>query len=436
MPRVDGQYVAPHPDVVPETIIESDVHNDTIHDLVDVANFPRPLVAGGTGAINPEGARASLQDEVRGVAVTNYDSHVFEAGSFYSEPTATGAPAAQYFTGICIPLNSNALVIVVRQLGTASANVAYTRERNGGVWGAWKIDGADQYVNVAGDTMTGGLTVPSIGLNANNLIVSDGTNLILRSAGQVGVQNLSGSADAPIYIGTPTVAQHAATKAYVDAIPAAGTAHVLKTGDTMTGELRLENTSGPDLTWAQGGSLWSWNAGANGFGLTAFISPAPAGPAIWNILQCDMSTGPPAGHVLPGSFQIHQKLKLSTVPSTGAAANMVLSGTDVLMSTSSIRYKTDVQPLDKADADKVLALQPITFRSKCESDDPQQSHLGFIAEDVAEIEPRLVQWDDASPRGVSYDRISVLTVFKLKEQEARIAELLARIEALEAKLTQ
>ena len=78
------QYTAPHPDVIPDTTIESDVHNGTVHDLVFDANFPRPITAGGTGAINPAEARTNLKTMVAGAQVTNYDSHVWENGSFWS----------------------------------------------------------------------------------------------------------------------------------------------------------------------------------------------------------------------------------------------------------------------------------------------------------------------------------------------------------------
>ena len=41
---------------------------------------------------------------------------------------------------------------------------------------------------------------------------------------------------------------------------------------------------------------------------------------------------------------------------------------------------------------KLMSLRPIWYRSLCARDNPEWSWYGLIAEEVAEIEPRLVQW--------------------------------------------
>jgi hypothetical protein len=102
--------------------------------------------------------------------------------------------------------------------------------------------------------------------------------------------------------------------------------------------------------------------------------------------------------------------------------------------------------------DATLAIEPIWFRSLASADDPSWSFYGLAAEDVAEIDPRLVNWGyrqedytlvirqqgkqdeygeyvrnpDAKlvPDGVQYDRVAIL----------QIAALKARIEALEQRL--
>lgn len=127
---------------------------------------------------------------------------------------------------------------------------------------------------------------------------------------------------------------------------------------------------------------------------------------------------------------------------TASAANTYIDSTTGLLSrsTSSLRYKMDIKPVSEKEADAVLALRPITYRSTAETDDPKVRHFGLAAEEVAEIEPRLVHWsypDDAyesegklkkgalptQPESVQYERICVLLLDVVRRQEKRIKAL-------------
>lgn len=135
---------------------------------------------------------------------------------------------------------------------------------------------------------------------------------------------------------------------------------------------------------------------------------------------------------------------------TASAANAFLdSATNALRrSTSSLRYKRDVEPMEDRYADAILGLEPVWYRSKCEGDPADWGYWGFIAEDAAKIDPRLVFWEYASedygepdennerwpkkdaqkvPGGFAYDRLTVHLLSLVKRQQARI-------EALEAKV--
>lgn len=104
-------------------------------------------------------------------------------------------------------------------------------------------------------------------------------------------------------------------------------------------------------------------------------------------------------------------------------------------STSSIKYKTDVETLDTEYADKALQLRPVWFRSTCEGDvelHPDWSYYGLIAEEVAQIEPRLVHWggddpDNPQPEGVQYDRLVVHLLSIVQRQQQQLSELTERI---------
>jgi hypothetical protein len=160
MPRVDGEYQVPYPDVIPDTTIESIVHNGIVHDLVFDANFPRPVPAGGTNANNVTSARANLAVEVRGIAVINYDSHVFEVGSFYSAAGATGAPTADVpYVGFCLSnfTSGDLYLSAISQ----TTGIVYARRRTAGVWNTWTTSPTvgTSYVLKAGDVMSGSLTL-------------------------------------------------------------------------------------------------------------------------------------------------------------------------------------------------------------------------------------------------------------------------------------
>jgi hypothetical protein len=138
-----------------------------------------------------------------------------------------------------------------------------------------------------------------------------------------------------------------------------------------------------------------------------------------------------------------------SLATTVNAANAHLDGSYILYySSSSSRYKKDIESVDSQYSDNVFKLRPVWYRSKTEVDRADWSWYGLIAEEVAEIDPRLVHWkydeyvedkdgtskpaEDAKliPNGVQYDRIAVLLLDVIKKQEQRIAKLENAIDEL------
>src|SRR5205823_7529580 len=62
-------------------------------------------------------------------------------------------------------------------------------------------------------------------------------------------------------------------------------------------------------------------------------------------------------------------------------------------STSSARYKDNIQAMDKA-SEAILSLQPVTFHYKKELDPKGIPQFGLVAEDVAKVDPDLIARDD------------------------------------------
>ena len=135
---------------------------------------------------------------------------------------------------------------------------------------------------------------------------------------------------------------------------------------------------------------------------------------------------------------------------TALAANVYVGATgQVNRSTSSIKYKTDVQVIEAKYSDALLACRPVWYRSTCELDNPGWGYWGFIAEEVAAIDPRLVHWKtveisydekgsavttpcDPEPEGVAYDRFVPHLLNLIKRQKEQIEAMEARLSVLEA----
>jgi len=134
---------------------------------------------------------------------------------------------------------------------------------------------------------------------------------------------------------------------------------------------------------------------------------------------------------------------------TANAANVhAVSNGEFYRSTSSLKYKTDVETLQDSYADAILNVRPVWYRSTCQDDNSSLSWWGFIAEEVAEIDPRLVQWKtkevtyddngsqvetpcDPEPEGIAYDRFVPHLLNLIKRQKAQIETMEARLSALE-----
>ena len=93
---------------------------------------------------------------------------------------------------------------------------------------------------------------------------------------------------------------------------------------------------------------------------------------------------------------------------------------------SSLRYKTGVKPFEQG-FDFLNQLRPINFIWKQNG----QPDVGFGAEDVAKINPLFVTYNDQGEvEGVKYDRLSVVFVNALKEQQKQIEAQQRQIDAL------
>ena len=136
---------------------------------------------------------------------------------------------------------------------------------------------------------------------------------------------------------------------------------------------------------------------------------------------------------------------------SSGAANVYVHPTNYILhrSTSSIKYKRNVEDLKDSYADAILGCRPVWYQSKCKNDNQNWGYWGFIAEEVAEIDPRLVSWKTGEisvdekgkqtetlletplAEGVQYDRFVPHLLNLIKRQQQAIKTLETKVAALE-----
>jgi hypothetical protein len=122
--------------------------------------------------------------------------------------------------------------------------------------------------------------------------------------------------------------------------------------------------------------------------------------------------------------------KLPASTSTGLCYDTTsIAGMYTLAACTSLRkFKANITPLLSA-LHELGRLRPVSYRSLTN----QRNEIGFVAEDVNEVDPRLSTFDkDGKLQGVMYDHMVALLTKAIQEQQAEIEVLKKQIVDLEA----
>lgn len=137
------------------------------------------------------------------------------------------------------------------------------------------------------------------------------------------------------------------------------------------------------------------------------------------------------------------------IGTTTSGANMYIDPNPgintVWRSTSSRRYKKDIETLQDRYADELLSLRPVWYRSICRGDRKDWGYYGLIAEEVGEIAPQYVHWreptNNDSPEdissngmvaeGVMYERLVVPLIHHIQQLTKRVEELETKLNSRE-----
>lgn len=298
-------------------------------------------------------------------------------------------------------------------------------------------------VNKAGNQSTTGNAATATKLQTARTIggVSfDGTaNINLPGVNAAGNQNTTGNA------ASATKLQTART---IGGVSFNGTANINLPGVNTTGN---QNTTGNAATATKLQTARTINGvafdGSKNITLTALDLGAYTIGEVNTKLNDYVSKRALENGNLDGAFYMVScyDLYIYDIMTTTDSPNMFVSPiagyNKVFRSTSSRRYKTDIESLENKYADEVLKLRPVWYRSTCETDRKDWGHYGLIAEEVGEIAPQYVHWrpltdkDDPSiasdngmvAEGVMYDRLVVPLIHHIQKLTKRIEELESKL---------
>jgi trimeric autotransporter adhesin len=158
-----------------------------------------------------------------------------------------------------------------------------------------------------------------------------------------------------------------------------------------------------------------------------------------NYIVLSDGDGTPQAHFEPsGNFVVKRSANSSLQAvgcyndTTANATNMhILAAGNIVRSTSSRKYKTDIQGADHG-LDELMQLRSVTYKGTGNHDSDQLLG-GLIAEEVHDAGlTEFVQYnDDGEPDALAYGNMVSLCIKAIQEQQATITALTARITALE-----
>lgn len=127
-------------------------------------------------------------------------------------------------------------------------------------------------------------------------------------------------------------------------------------------------------------------------------------------------------------LHVNGRARVGSIPLEASAAQVCFNGNGDLLQcgASSLKLKTDVQPF-RSGLNVLRQLNPISYRWRENGD----LDFGLGAEDVAGIAPELIILDqDGHPAGVRYERLNILLINAIKQQQRQIDRQQRQIDML------
>jgi hypothetical protein len=123
-------------------------------------------------------------------------------------------------------------------------------------------------------------------------------------------------------------------------------------------------------------------------------------------------------------------VRIGKLDAAGATSVCLNTSNALATCSSSIRYKNNIQDF-RSGLDLIKRLRPVTFNWKADN----KADMGLVAEEVNAIEPLLTTTNkDGEVEGVKYDRVGVVLVNAVNEQQDQIEAQQKEIERLKTEL--
>ncbi|MCO6512756.1 MAG: tail fiber domain-containing protein [Aridibacter famidurans] len=356
------------------------------------------LRVGATGDLSPAilGENTSF-GQFSGVGVEGISTNnpgFGTGGNFIGGKVGVAATSsASTYTGLSYGVHALATGTNGVKIGVFGKSSVFPGNSNGyGVWGVADGAGATKY----------GVYGEALGPGTNYAGYFNGDTVV---AGRLSIGGLPNASAKLIVAGTSLMIDKVGigTDLPESMLHVQGQNEILSTGTGAGFKFRDRTNSTADNDWA-------WYSNGN----TARLWRAGLG----DILYVSSNGFLGIGNQFPGerlNVNGHVALLLASGGSTNVCLNAVFR---LSTCSSSIRYKSSVREFASG-LELVRRLSPVRFEWK----DSGTPDLGLVAEEVAEIEPLLVTYNDKGEvEGVKYDRIGVVLVNALKEQQREISE--------------
>ena len=176
---------------------------------------------------------------------------------------------------------------------------------------------------------------------------------------------------------------------------------------TQSGQLLYNTTNGPT-------AAWNSNSFVN---LQTGIQITHTGNA--NYWRQASWSGDPADFALyfPGGTTLGSVANVASLNPAGAWTN-----------ASDARHKTNIRDIEHG-LDTVLRAKPRSFNRI----NLPKDYVGFVAQELKEVVPEVVEGSDESYYGVDYGSLVAVAFKAIQEQQAIIESLTARVAQLEGK---
>jgi phage baseplate assembly protein gpV len=201
--------------------------------------------------------------------------------------------------------------------------------------------------------------------------------------------------------------------------------------NTAGGAINLNTANGP-FTVSTGNGPCNINSGNSPTDINTSNAP----------VNINTGTGPITAISINGTITLNAgngNVNM-TAGTTTINGNVTVNGSGTVSGTwtvSDARYKTNVTALDNALA-KVMRLRGVSYDYR-RADFPERNfpagrQVGFVAQEVERVVPELVVTNTDGYKAVAYQNITALLTEAVKQQQAQIQALQARITQLESAL--